>query len=1001
MQPVALWLADSLPTLDAAIARARANRAPWTSALSVPAQQMPASRMPASATLLGLQILVAVLALAALLALVWLLLHWLASRWRDDADALTAEVRATLTTLHSDLAAVRAEAAPYPREIEPPYHALAQHLHTLLDAVATALTLVTRALDTLDAERSLSDHEPLSDRGHLARSASEPSASEQPAPEQPAPPPLFGALRDSHRHRAQLRLLLTQATGQHPSLDEARGLLRDLRRMPLEIAAQARTLLTILDGADRTVATLRDRDVHGERLDSAQGTLQTQRAELAALPPYLLKAKESQISRLAQPAAIARAWQVLSHLDPEVREQASTLECWLGNTTSLDSDLATMRDTVTSADEALARVDPAIDVSDLRARWALARQAAHDLEARCQRPTVEDLDGRTLAHDIVGEAQALIGRLASLEALRTSLVDKLAEGTGLLDEIGRQLRQLGEAGRYPLDRVPFQEELDRLRRQLATVGKLSPDRPRAVAQLESSLATAQGIDQHARALTARLAEAREDRRRLIDLLEPSADRRTAHEVDWFAWAQDLHERTRAYTDATWTATPRSGETDDLRVPALLEDAAALRERWRIWVPEHKDDLLDASTLPRRVREIQAVRADTEAFQNRLDAITRRLQQLQRTEEKARADLEATYAALDRLEIVASGVLPDALSEEENHWSALRQHLSQGYDLDVAFATPTSGTVWEKATQVSTWIAACQTTLNDWHRALQRELDVSSGALVAGLDDLAAIAPLTDEPATRDARNALQAWDMARTRRSEIRRTGPVPDAAAIAGLSDRIADQLRALAQIDQALTALQTTAIAPLADPVRRWREARQSAEAAYRRLQALELQSARLWPPVSCDTVGVKALLDQAETLQGRLKGEGVTVERATALLEDIVARYNHVVAATGEREATYRGLRPHLDIALDRLDAWSDALGAYQKEHEADPAVVAAIRARLDEMQTATTQLQIEWERADTLIPGEDARRALETLWRQAHRDIPVGAGSNVIPVEWLER
>ncbi len=421
---------------------------------------------------------------------------------------------------------------------------------------------------------------------------------------------------------------------------------------------------------------------------------------------------------------------------------------------------------------------------------------------------------------------------------------------------------------------------------------------------------------------------------------------------------------------------------------------------RIWVPEHKDDLLDASTLARRVREIQAVRADTEAFQNRLDAITRRLQQLQRTGEKARAILEAACTALDRLEIVASGVLPEALSRRKTAGPPCAGTLGQGYDrLDVALAAPTSGTVWEKAVQVSTWIAAYRTTLNDWHQRLQRELDVSSSALVAGLDDMAAIA-LTDEPAARDARNALQTWDMARTRRSEIahrpgarrrRHRRPQRPSPTSSGPWPESTDPHRPADPAPPSPTRRTRPSLAR-GPPVCRGRLPSPPGPRA---------QSARLLAPVSCDTAGVKALLDQAETLQGRLKGEGVTVERAIALLEDLVTRYNHVVTATGEREATYRALRPHLDIALDRLDAWSDALEAYQKEHAADPAVVAAIRARLDEMQTATTQLQIEWERADTLIPGEDARRALDTLWRQAHRDIPVGAGSNVIPVEWLER
>ncbi|MBN2205619.1 MAG: hypothetical protein JW767_11415, partial [Thermoleophilia bacterium] len=393
----------------------------------------------------------ALLVFLAFLLLVWLLLRWLTRRWHDEADRLAGDVAANVTVLQSDLTAVRDEATPYPREIEPPYHAPAQHLHTVLDAVGTALTIVNHGLVTLEAERS------------------------------PAPLPLFSpallwaALRDSYRQRAQLRLLLAQAADQRAGLDQARDLLRDLRRTPLDIAAQARALVEILDGADRVVAILRDRGVHGERLDTVQGAMQTQRAELAALPLYLLKAKESQIARLAQPAAITRAWQMLSHLDPAIREHAATLEGWLTACKALDHDLTTMRDAVASADDYIERVDPATDVSDLRTKWRLTRQAAEDFEARARRPEVEDLGDRVLAHDVTEEANALIARLASLEALRQSLVEKLSEDAGRLDELARQLRQLAEAGRYPLDRVPFQVELERLRRQLAAIGELSPN----------------------------------------------------------------------------------------------------------------------------------------------------------------------------------------------------------------------------------------------------------------------------------------------------------------------------------------------------------------------------------------------------------------------------------------------------------------------------------------------------------------------------------------------
>ena len=85
---------------------------------------------------------------------------------------------------------------------------------------------------------------------------------------------------------------------------------------------------------------------------------------------------------------------------------------------------------------------------------------------------------------------------------------------------------------------------------------------------------------------------------------------------------------------------------------------------------------------------------------------------------------------------------------------------------------------------------------------------------------------------------------------------------------------------------------------------------------------------------------------------------------------------------------------------LETWCNALESYRQRHEDDPAVVAAIRARLDEIENASAQLQTDWDKAAGLVPGDEARKALDTLWRRAHRDVPVGAGINVIPTGWVE-
>ncbi len=187
---------------------------------------------------------------------------------------------------------------------------------------------------------------------------------------------------------------------------------------------------------------------------------------------------------------------------------------------------------------------------------------------------------------------------------------------------------------------------------------------------------------------------------------------------------------------------------------------------------------------------------------------------------------------------------------------------------------------------------------------------------------------------------------------------------------------------------------------PVRIWREAEQTAESAFDALQKLEAESANLWPPISCDTARVREECDRADHIHDRLYRDGKTVAQVLETTATLTETYTTIVSMVEQREATYRAQRPALDETLDRMGRWCAALERYRDRNADDPAIASAIRARLDEIETGWTQLQVRYDQAPGLVPGEEALRTLNDLWLQARREIPLGPGMDVIAAGEVE-
>lgn len=914
-------------------------------------------------------------ALLCAIALTWVLIRRLSDRWRHDAEALTGRLAASLSRYEQRQHALEREAHRYSPNLPPPYQDCAKSLHDLLHSTRQQLTATNNQLIEVP-------NPPLT--APISASARASNL-------------LWFEPRAHHRRRARLRATQEELARLDEVYTTAEEHLRRLRRAPLDTADLARDLQTQLDAAFEVLDTLIAAELHGESLDRVAHNLTLDAQNLASLPTYLLDARESHILRRSQPDGISQIWQTLAKLKPNVYANLDTLLEWRGQLEALTQNLTAMRHALGNAKDRLMEADAQLDLTELHEAWQATQDIAEEAEQRFRQPTPEDLADSAQVSAITDQADSIVARLAVAEALRLSLDTRLDEVTHKLEEAERQLRQLAEAPRYPLDRVPFQAEMDRLHRRLTQVN--DPRQPRSPKRLESDLATLHVLDQQAQGLVGKVTAAREDRRRLIALLDgespAAATPDGAKQPDWLTWARDLQAQISVYAPDCWEG------ASDLRVATLLADAEALDTRRQRWIPARVDDLLAPNTLARQVKEVTAIQQDVETMQNRLDQATHWLQRLRQMEESARAKLQSVYAALDRLEIVAADLLPAELTEEENHWARVRDYLDTGYGLDLALQNSRTGSVRAKSEQVARWAEACATTLQDWQLALDAETRSALDTLDSELEALKGIARLDHEAVVTQAQNALASWESPPSK-SALRRDPDVdPLVCKCTQLAAQVSERLRTLARLDSVTVKLKSEVSEPIAAPIDRWRRAYDAAEAAFGRLQRLEVQSGRSWPPVSCDTAVLRSEFELAERMQAQLYRDDTTVARVVATAEQLAEIYTRISTLAAERENAYQALRPKLDALLDRLDDWCNDLEAYGKQHSADPMVTSAIRARLDEIEAAMTQLHVEYDQAQDLVPGNEALRVLEALWRQATRDVPVGAGMNVIPVDWIAR
>ncbi len=904
-----------------------------------------------------------ILAVLATFIILWLVLRYLVRRWQQRSETLRDRAGRTLQSFQRRLDDLEREADLYPSDIPAPYHEPVQALQVLLADGRRSHAELTKALDRITSEALQ-------------------------APERPVAYVFFGLWQEPRfrfRRMTALKQLRDRVRASVAASQPADRLLKDLRAKPLQTARRAQRLDRMLREADETLDRLTGAGLHGETKETWASTIADALAQLEALPTYFIEGSDSQIIRRATDREVTQAWEALAQIEAQAGDAGPRMQRWSGLHAEFGKALDAAHQAVTQTTETLDRTHPAIDVRAWKEEWTDVRTEIQELTTTYETPTVEDLERIDRVESIIERGLDLCSRLASLERDRLVLTRAVPRYHEQLRDATMQLRQLAGAARYPLSRQPLQDELDTLAGQASAIGKT--DQVRVPDQLERETEAAQRLLQASQAFLEKITAIRESRAAIISLVK-SLDEEL--EPDFARWAEDLQARTSRHAPEDWSP--------DLRVHQIVTDARAIEARRDRWVPSAPGTPVPTDDLARRADEIRRLIEGGLRIQRRLDRITDRLQAIDAMDRRSREALDTAYQALDRLALRAADVVPPLDEEQRAIRAAMMDLLEQGYKLDMVFDPPTQGKAEDRTNDVQSWLGDCQATLETWLQAINRELAAVHQALASELQSLNALAPLSLEPAVQETRARL---DAQATFEALPRSAHAGSRAPHLVTLGETLGDRLRTRTRLYQTTAFLQSDVIEALTPPRDAWTKARREAEQQLRHLLDIEEKAQITWLPLSCDAEAVKAQMTTAHEAETYLKHHGDTVPQVIARLREATNSYAKAIAMAGARAQRHKAVRAHIERRIKDIERWEGNLARYRQAHDEDADTVAAVRARIEEIDAAMRRLRTPYQKEGRLLSPEEAKRSIEDLWEQAHRDLPLGAGDDVIPVRHVER
>lgn len=703
-----------------------------------------------------------------------------------------------------------------------------------------------------------------------------------------------------------------------------------IERLSWEVANRSREIRELQVQVNKLLDSLHTHNVHGEAMDQALRQEERSRKALSAIPPYFYDASESAVLNQADRETVAQVHRMIEDHRPKLEELKQQVQDWTEKFNQTSEQVNAMLQAVGVLENTLTNTPPMINTNDIQVELSSLRQIADTLQATLSRLELESMPQVAAeAERVKSTALSAEGRLAKSRRRVGELDKNLTELSEGLRTLSPRFAALGTGDRHPVQWEDSRKRLSDLSRQVNALGP--GKKSRTPEQIEADLHTALQVVKEYRDLAQHVGKIDAAHTQAIQLLE-SPELRGGQVLS--ERASNLVERVAAYDPENW---PRA------------DGAAALGAEVHDWSEEYQHLAAGDPKEPIPEREmvayleaLQALSARTLKLQERVEKISGRLAEIQRSEESARAVADSLQKNLaqarhlmnsnPRLAEIAGAEL-ERLAEGLGQ---LRHDLEQRQ----------RGTVERKVTAISTFAGRVETAANTWLDQYTKELDGERKALAEQMASLEAIAAL-DDPAVAEAKRLLaegQAFDGASYgRKSRL--------------TLEEVLLELKRRANFAQSSLAA-GRALEDLAGPLlETYSAANQNRQHAREQIEEIIawVKNSRGWPPTSLNLDEERAELQRLDAQWEASKGQASRGINVVQRYGDLNTRYYHLAEkarAKAERIAGEQDAIEALEVDLDEMAAqWQAQRQAYAQNPEA----AEAIRQLLEEADAVRKSVQ----------------------------------------------
>ena len=631
--------------------------------------------------------------------------------WRKATHARLSQLRGQLRQLEATHKGLVQQAERYPVDSPEPYGKPAQAIHSQLGSLQTKLA------DFKDGYIALQDklHELNQNRFRALVAA----------------PYLWNDLHTSaSRLDQKTSVIINHQQDVQSTLDQ-------LKQLPWEIAAQARTAHLLQQQLQARLDELESNQVHGATLETTQEKSQGWQAAFAQIPAYFLTGIEAEVLQEASPAVTAEVYSLARHAQPALQDLDQQAEDWQNQRQDAVRQVSQLHTLLGSLERLFNEMPAALELTPLNSEYDRLQQVAQNLEATLGRLEIESV--ATLIGETLRQQQACASLERELRQARQqlgSLNKILPDLDAAVNLVNEQFEQLSASPILPLRWGASQSQLAELARKAAAIRQHQAPHPpeRMRRDLEAAtqlLVEAKLLDQQTRAT----AESHAELLKLLDSPELASDLR------WLEGARSLTEKIGGYDPVNW---PRLEGA-----PHLATDLEEFSAHFQRLIAQGTKKPLAEADLPARLEEARWLARGSAELRSRIIKIQNRLDEIQELEEHSRQQLDeaartlAQVTALERSNEALAKIVHADLTRLGAALVQAQTELEQRI----------RGSIEKKVRLTETFTGRLDQSLRHWQTLFSKEIESTKKALSEQLASLQNIAEL-DEPGIEAAKQLL-------------------------------------------------------------------------------------------------------------------------------------------------------------------------------------------------------------------------------------------------------